>query len=124
MEADVAELCKAAWAAGPGPGTPMSQILERQQEEEVAPKLDLSAAPLPSTEHVVDEGAAPEGTGYEILLQVPIFVSAVMHFESSALQCNRLCRSFSNASYAAIHFECCVRLRCTASGASVTKGCC
>ena len=64
----------------------MSQILERQQEEEVAPKLDLSAAPLPSTEHVVDEGAAPEGTGYEILLQVQIFASAPLEKFSAAGQ--------------------------------------
>ncbi len=70
LEADLADLCRAAWAAGPGPGTPMSQVLERQEEEVVTPELDLSAAPLPPTEHVVDEGTAPEGTGYEILLQV------------------------------------------------------
>lgn len=71
VEADVAELCRAARVAGPGPGTPMSQVLERpQQQEEEISELDLSAAPLPPTEHVVDEGAAPMGTGYEILLQV------------------------------------------------------
>ena len=85
MEADVAELCKAAWAAGPGPGTPMSQILERQPEEGEIPKLDLSAAPLPP-KHVVDEGAAPEGTGYEILLQVQIFASAPLEKFSAAGQ--------------------------------------
>lgn len=65
----MAELCKAARAAGPGPGSLMAQAVERQQEQSPA-ELDLSAAPLPPTEHVVDEGAAPEGTGYEILLQV------------------------------------------------------
>ena len=26
VEADVTELCRAAWAAGPGPGTPMAQV--------------------------------------------------------------------------------------------------
>ena len=65
----MAELCRAARAAGPGPGSLMAQVLERQQEQAPA-ELALSAAPLPPTEHVVDEGAAPEGTGYEILLQV------------------------------------------------------
>ena len=69
VEADVAELCQAAWAAGPAPGSLMAQALKRQQED-IPAGLDLSAAPLPPTEHVVDEGAAPEGTGYEILLQV------------------------------------------------------
>ncbi len=69
VEADLADLCRAAWAEGPGPCTPMSRVLTRQ-EEEVVPELDLSTAPLPPTEHVVDEGAGPEGTGYEILLQV------------------------------------------------------
>ena len=71
VEADVADLCRAAWAAGPGPGTLMSQVL-RRQEGDVIPELDLSRAPLPPTEHVVDEHAAPEGTGYEILLQVRV----------------------------------------------------
>ena len=69
MEADVAELCQAARAAGPGPGSLMARVLERRQEDDLA-GLDLSAAPLPPREHVKDEGAAPEGTGYEILLQV------------------------------------------------------
>lgn len=48
----------------------MIQVLEKQ-EDEALPELDLSTAPLPPTEHVVDEGASPEATGYEILLQVP-----------------------------------------------------
>ena len=65
----MAELCQASRAAGPGPGSLMVQAVERQQVQSLA-ALDLSAAPLPPTEHVVDEGAAPEGTGYEILLQV------------------------------------------------------
>ncbi|CAL5229985.1 g13418 [Coccomyxa viridis] len=69
VEADLADLCRAAWAAGPGPGTPMSQVLDRQEEDVIVPELDLASAPLPPTEHVVDEGAAPEGTGYEIMLQ-------------------------------------------------------
>ena len=70
VEADLADLCRAAWAAGPGPGTPMSQVLDRQEEDVIVPELDLASAPLPPTEHVVDEGAAPEGTSYEIMLQV------------------------------------------------------
>ena len=70
VEADVAELCQAARAAGPGPGSLMAQAVAERQQEQSPAGLDLSAAPLPPTEHVVDEGAAPEGSGYEILLQV------------------------------------------------------
>ncbi len=55
----------------------MAQVMEKQQEEAL-PKLDLSTAPLPPTEHVVDEGASPEGTGYEVLLQVlPLLLQCV-----------------------------------------------
>ena len=56
----------------------MAQVLE-WQEEEARPELDLSTAPLPPTEHVVDEGASPEATGYEILLQVPPLFLQRMH---------------------------------------------
>ena len=51
------------------PGSLMAQAVAQQQEQSPT-ELDLSAALPPPTEHVVDEGAAPEGTGYEILLQV------------------------------------------------------
>lgn len=67
LEEDLIHTSKAAWEAGPVPGSLMAQLLQRRKEQ--PPALDLSAAPLPPFEQIEGD-TMPEGSGYEILLQV------------------------------------------------------
>ena len=72
IEEDMGALSRAARAAGPlAPGGPMALVLERRKPPPApSPELDLSAAPLPPFELTTGD-LTPEGSGYEIMLQVP-----------------------------------------------------
>ena len=67
LEEDLTQTSREARAAGPIPGSPMALVLERKKAP--PPVVDLSAAPLPPFEQIEGD-TMPEGSGYEILLQV------------------------------------------------------
>ena len=72
IEEDISVLSRAARAAGPTAlRGPMALVLERRKPAPaLGPELDLSASPLPPFEHGAGD-LTPEGSGYEVLLQVP-----------------------------------------------------
>jgi hypothetical protein len=67
LEEDLSHTSKAARATGPTPGSLMALVLERSKKQPAA--LDMSSASLPPFQQIEGD-TTPEGSGYEILLQV------------------------------------------------------
>ncbi len=77
LEEDLSHTSRAARAAGPIPGSLMTLVMERSKEQPAA--LDLWSAPLPPFEQI-EGNTTPEGSGYEILLQVSMEPSTTYPF--------------------------------------------
>lgn len=67
IEKDLSAISRAARAAGPVPGSPMALVLERRKEAPTPVMLPISPAP---PREQIEGDYTPEGSGYEILLQV------------------------------------------------------